>query len=143
MTRRPSSAGWGASHQVVMIVRYRHGFFVEALVGRRILLCGLVVGAFVLTLAFSSRHDHLWRSDAALTARATVLPDTTPPPDAAAATHEAMPTPTDEVAPVAAATNPASAVAAPEPVRSEPDSMENGRMRDPRDPAAEHGSRSH
>jgi hypothetical protein len=125
-----------------MIVRYGHGFFVEALVGRRILWCGLVVGAFVLTLAFSSRHDHLWHSDAALSARARVPPDTTPPADAAPPPHEAMPAPNDEVAPLAAATNPASAIADPEPARSEPDSMENARMRDPRDPAAEHGSRS-
>lgn len=111
--------------------------------GRRILLCGLVAGAFVLTLALSSRHDHLWRPDTAATARATALPDARLPPDPAARLQVAMPTPTREVAPVAAATNPASAIAAPQPVRSEPDSMQNGRIRDPRDPAAEPGSRSH
>lgn len=32
---------------------------------RRILLCGLSVGAFILTLAFSSWHDGLWRLSAA------------------------------------------------------------------------------
>src|ERR1700678_3805166 len=75
---------WEPSHQVVMIVRYLRHFFIGALVERRILLCGLMVGAFVLTLAFSLRHDDLWRSDAAPSTRA------------AARRHEALATPTGE-----------------------------------------------
>jgi hypothetical protein len=99
-------------------------------------LWGLGVGAFVLTLAFSSRHE-LWRPEAAPTARATALPEAAVPP------HEAMATPTAEAAPVVdVPMNPAPAIAPSEPVQSETYSMENGRMRDPRDPAAEHGSRS-
>jgi hypothetical protein len=121
-----------------MMVRYIEDFFIGALVARRILLCGLVVGAFVLTLAFSSRHDDLWRSDAA-------------PTRAAAQPREAMATPTGEAAPAAAAAmNPPPAIAPPEPVQSEPYStpefdnrgMENGKMRARTDRAAEHGSRS-
>ena len=117
---------------------------------RRILLCGLVVGAFVLTLAFSSRHADLWRSEAVPSTRAAAQP------------HEAIATPTGEAARAAAAAiNPPPAIAPPEPPQSEPystpdvdngemengrmenRSMENGKVRDPRDRVAEHGSRSH
>jgi hypothetical protein len=122
-----------------MIVRYICNFFSGALVERRILLCGLVVGAFVLTLALSSRHDDLWRFDAAPSTGAPAQP------------HELRARPTREAAPAAAsAMNSAPAIAIPEPVLSEPSStpdvdngeMENGKMRNPRDRAAEHGSRS-
>jgi hypothetical protein len=128
------------SHQVVMIVRYIYDFFIGALVERRILLCGLAVGAFfVLTFAFSSWHEGLWRSDAAPSTRAVAQP------------REAMARTTDEAAPAAAAMNPSPAIAPPEPVQSEPYSTpdvdngetENGTMRHPSDRAAEHGARTH
>jgi hypothetical protein len=113
--------------------------FFGALVERRILLCGLVVGAFVLTFAFFSRHEGLWGSDAAPSARAAAQP------------REAVARSTGEAAPAAAAMNPPPVIAPPEPVQSEPYStpdvdngeMENGKMRGRSDRAAEHGSRSH
>jgi len=101
-------------------------------VERRILLCGLVVGAFVLTFAFSSRHDDLWRSDAAPSTRA------------AAEVHEALAPPTGEAAP-AAAMKPPRAIAPTEPVQSEPSStpdVDNGERLARRDRAAERGARS-
>jgi hypothetical protein len=102
------------------------------LVDRRILLCVLAVGAFVLTLAFSSRHGGLWRSDAAPSTRAAVQP------------HDAVVTPTGEAAPAAAATNPPPVIAPPEPAQSEPYStpdVDNGDRPARRD-RAEHGSRT-
>jgi hypothetical protein len=113
-------------------------FFVGALVGRRILLCGLMAAAFVLALALSSRHDDLRRSHAALEARAGAEP------------HAAMEM-TGKVAPIVAAMNRAPAIETREPVQSEPynapdadnGERENETMRDGRDRAAEHGPRSH
>jgi hypothetical protein len=116
-----------------MIVRYIYDFFIEALVKSRILLCGVAVGAFVLTLAFSSRRDGLWRSDAA---------PSTPP--ATAQSYETMATSTGEAAPAAAAMNPPPAIAPPEPVQNEPyptPDADNGERPDPRD-RAEHSSRT-
>jgi hypothetical protein len=97
-------------------------------VQRRILLGGLVVGAFVLTFAFSSRHEDPWRSGAAHSALATARP------------HEAVATPTGEAAPIVAAMNPTPAVEPPESVASEPYTTPD--VRDGRDRAAEHGPRS-
>jgi hypothetical protein len=125
-----------------MIVRYIYDFFIEAPVKSRILLCAVAVGAFVLTLAFSSRHDGLWRSDAAPSTRAAAQP------------LESMVTPTGEAAPAAAATNPPPAIAPPaiappaiappEPVQNEPyptPDADHGERPDPRE-RAEHSSRT-
>lgn len=119
-----------------MFARYISDFFIGALVERRTLLWGLPVGAFVLTFAFSFRHD--WRSDAAPSTRAAARP-----PEATGAR-------TGEAAPAAAAMNPPPAIAPAEPVQSEPYSthdvdngeMANAKMRARTDRAAEHGSRS-
>jgi hypothetical protein len=125
--------------KVVMIVGYICHFFMGVLMERRILLlCGLAVGAFVLTFVFSSRYFGLWRSDAASSTRAAAQP------------HEAMVTPTREVAPAAAPMNPATAAAPPEPVQSEPNSApdvddgqrENTEMPARRDRAADHSART-
>src|SRR5579863_9808975 len=117
--------------------------FIGALVERRILLYGLTLGAFVLTLAFSSWHDGLWRSPAAPVAGAAPQPhkDSLVPTGAR---------PTAGAAPAAAAMNPAPAIAPPEPVQSEaqnelsstPD-VEDGAMRARRDRGAGRGARSH
>jgi hypothetical protein len=96
-------------------------------VQRPILLCGLAVGAFVLTFAFSSRHDGSRRFDAA------------PSTPAAAQPPGAVTTPTDMVAPAAAALNPNPAIAPPVPEQSEP--YEAPPRRD-RDRTGERGSRS-
>jgi|HubBroStandDraft_1064217.scaffolds.fasta_scaffold00036_86 hypothetical protein len=128
-----------------MIVRYRCGLFSGVLVKSRILLCGLVVGTFILTLAFSSWHDGLWRSGAAPVTRAA------PPTGAVASppfgpTSEAMTTPTAAATPATAAMNPPPAITTPESVQSEPYStpdVDNAAMPARRDRGAEHGSRSH
>jgi hypothetical protein len=115
-----------------MIARYICDDFIGALVDRRILLCGLLVGAFVLTLALYLRRDGLRRPAAAPSTRAAAQP------------HEAMATPTGEAAP-AAAMNPPPAVAPPEPVQSDPYStpdVEDGARLARRDRGAERGSRS-
>jgi hypothetical protein len=104
----------------------------------RILLCGLVAGAFVLTLAF-----YRWRGDPQRSAPA-------PAPRAMATRDAVTATPTDEVAAGAAAANPAAAVAPPEPAQAAPNpipdvdngQMDSAKMRDRRDPAAGHDSRS-
>jgi hypothetical protein len=44
--------------------------FIGAQVKSRILLWGLTAAVFILTLAFSSWHEGLWRSDAARATRA-------------------------------------------------------------------------
>src|SRR5580658_9172504 len=44
--------------------------FIGAQVKSRILLWALTAGVFILTLAFSSWHEGLWRSDAARATRA-------------------------------------------------------------------------
>jgi hypothetical protein len=126
--------------KVVMIVGYIYRFFMEVFLERRILLlCSLAVGAFVLTFVLSSRYFGLWRSDAA------------PSTGAAARPHETMATPSGEAAPAAAAMNPPTAVAPPEPVQSEPASTpdvdnrerENEEMPARRDDrAAEHSART-
>jgi hypothetical protein len=116
--------------------------FFGALVVRRILLYGLTAGAFALTLAFSSWHDAVWRSEAAPVPRAAPQPhqDSLVPTGGVASlpvapTPEALATPTDAAAP-AMQREPQS-----EPY-STPD-VDNGEMRARRDRAAEHGSRSH
>jgi hypothetical protein len=70
-------------------------------VDTRILSWGVAAGAFVLTLAFSYRHEGARRSEA--------------PPSMPAATRprEAMATPQDGSAPAAATVNPTPAVAPP------------------------------
>jgi hypothetical protein len=80
---------------------------------RRILFSVLVAGTFVLTLAFSSWHEGLWRSDAAPVTHAVAShPSGSPKP---AAMPAAMAAP-------AAATNPPPAVAPSDPAQSEPQS---------------------
>src|ERR1700722_16127812 len=115
------------------------GFHRGALVDRRIILCGVGVGAFVLTLAFYSWQDGLWRSDAAPTASIAAQP------------RQATAMPTAEAAPAAAAMNPPPAIAPQEPVQSAPYStldVDNGEREDRemlarRDRGTERGSRSH
>jgi hypothetical protein len=72
-------------------------------------LCGLVAGAFFLTLAVYAWHDGLWRTEAAQVIHA------------APAHPEAVTTPT-VAAPPAAATNPPPAVPPAEPIQDEPQS---------------------
>jgi hypothetical protein len=108
-----------------MIVPYRFSLFRGALVARRILLCGLVAGAFFLTLAIYAWHDGLWHTDVAPATHAapahpegpTVAVASPPAPPSS----EAVTTPT-VAAPPAAATNPPPAVAPPEPIQDEPQS---------------------
>jgi hypothetical protein len=131
--------------KVVMIVGYICRFFMGVLMERRILfLCGLAVGAFVLTFALSSRYFGLWSSDAAPSTRATAQPAEA----VAKATGEISP------APAAAAMNPPPAIAPsepsrPEPVQSEPYSApdsnpdgNNGERPARGDRAAERGART-
>jgi hypothetical protein len=128
--------------KIVMIVGYICGFFMGALMERRILLlCGLAVAAFVLTFAFSSRYFGLCRSDAAPSARAATQPAAQPPDAVATPTGETAPA----AAPAAAAMNPPPALAPPEPAQSEPYSAPDGDSgeRPARgDRAAEHSART-
>jgi hypothetical protein len=106
--------------------------FIGALVERRILICGLAMGAFVLAFAFFSWREGLWRSEAA------------PSTHAAAQPHEAAATPIGEGAPAAAAMI-SPPIAPSEPTQSEPYSapvVESGVMPARRDRGAEHGSRT-
>ena len=112
-----------------MIVRYSCAVFIGALVENRILLWGLTVRAFVLTLALASRHGGLWRSDAASSTSAAVQPP------------ESKGTPTDEAAPAAATVDPAPAVTPSPPERSEPQASPETLAR--RDRAGEHDATSH
>jgi hypothetical protein len=134
-----------------MRVRYDRPFFIGVLVARRILLCGLMVGAFVLTLAFSSRQAGLWPSDEApVTPAAPQLKEARLATTDAVVSHpfssssEAMARPTAAVTPPAATMNIPPASAPPEPVQSEPTpAVDNGEMPPRRERGAEHGSRSH
>ena len=104
---------------------------------------GPEAGLFTLTLAFSSWHEGLWRSDAARAIRAAPQhhKDSLVPTGAVA---EVMTTPTAAPAPAdAAAPNPPPAIAPPEPVQSEPNPDLDAAMLVRRDRGAEHGSRSH
>ena len=119
--------------------------FIGAQVRSRILLWGLTAGVFILTLAFSSWHEGLWRSDAARAIRAAPQhhKDSLVPTGAVA---EVMTTPTAAPAPAdaaAAAPNPPPAIAPPEPVQSEPNPDVDGATLARRDRGAEQGSRSH
>jgi hypothetical protein len=79
-------------------------------VQRRLLLCGAVLAAFVLTLAFVSWHESLWHSLAAPSAKDIAeLPALLPTVSATAAT------PTAQVAPAVAATPPVQGEPAPVP----------------------------
>jgi hypothetical protein len=130
-----------------MIVRYNHSVF-GALVESRTLLWGLGVGTFILTFAFSSWHDGLWRSDAAPVMRAA--------PTGAVSSHPLGPRsaaktpPIAAVAPAFAAMIPPPANAPPGLVQSEPQSepystpgVDDEAMRDRSDRGAERGPRSH
>lgn len=130
-------------------------FLIGALVDRRLLLCGLTAGAFVLTLAFSYWHEGLWRSGAAPVTRVApqhhedrvvpmspVISNPFPP------SHE--PAPTAAASATAAEMNQPPAAVPPESVQgesqSEPDSSpdaDNGVMLARRGERAERGSRSH
>jgi hypothetical protein len=95
-------------------------------VDSRILLCSVAVGAFILTLTFSSGHDGLWRHDAAPVARvAPELRSSLASKKGAAASNpfgassQAATLPTAAAAPAAAI---AAAIASAEPVQSEPHS---------------------
>jgi hypothetical protein len=113
-----------------MIARYTATSSLGAFVKKRILICALAVGAFALTLALSSRHDDLRRSDAATSTRVAAQAQ---PPDV-------MATPTGEVAPAAAAMNPPPAISPPpEPEQSEPPSEPNSTP-DVDDGQKEHGT---
>jgi hypothetical protein len=115
--------------------------FIGAQVKSRILLWALTAGVFILTLAFSSWHEGLWRSDAARATRAAPQrPEDSFVPTGAVA--EVMTTPTAAAAP-AAAPSPPPAIAPPEPVQSEPNPDVDGATLARRDRGAEHGSRSH
>ena len=100
----------------------------------RLLTAGVMIGAFVLTLAFSYRHDGLSRPGPAPTTRVAVQPP------------ETVAMPTGEAAPAAAATiNAPPDIAPPDSGQSEqntPPDIDNGEMRSPRERAADHGARS-
>lgn len=109
---------------------------IGTLVENRKLLWGLGVGAFILTLALSSRHAGLWRS----------------PPTGVAAVRPLRSQTTLSAAspPATAAVRPSFAIAAPEAVqrlsRSEPYSTpdaDNEVVGERRDRGIEHGSRLH
>jgi len=127
----------------------------RALVERRILLCTLGVGAFIVTLAFSSWHDGLWHPDAPATPAAlqhhqdSLVATGTVAAQPFAPSSEAVTTPIAAALPAAAAMSPPPAPAAPEPVQSEPQSepdsnpeVDDNAVRARRDRGAEHGSRS-
>jgi hypothetical protein len=111
---------------------------------RRILLCGLMAGTFILTFAFSSWRDGLWRHDAAPATRVAPQPHMislvskgAPASDPLGTT---MTTPTVAVAP---------AVTPPEPVQNKPQSepyptpdADNEATLARGDRGAEHGARS-
>jgi hypothetical protein len=91
----------------------------RTLMNRRLLFCGVAVGAFILTLALSFWHDGLRRNDAAPATRAVPPPPPLPaPPDAPAAGGAQA---AGSASP-AAAMNPPSVTPAPEPVQREPQS---------------------
>lgn len=105
--------------------------------GTRILLCGLAAGAFIVTLAFTSRHEGLWRTAAA----PVHVPRAQPRQDAKRLVPGSA---------AAAETNSPPPVAAPEPMESAPQSgpysradadLEAERARTDRDGG--HGSRTH
>jgi hypothetical protein len=86
-----------------------------------------VVGAFVVTLALTSRHNGLWQSAAETPASVALQPAKNSlaptPATAAPASGQASPTlapPPGEAAPAAPAMNSPAAVAAPEASQSEP-----------------------
>ena len=112
--------------------------------GRPILLCGLIVAAFILTLAFSSWHDGLWRSDAAPVTRAVPqLHEDRLVPTVAVGSRPFGPSAAAMATPTAAA---APAAAAMEPAQSEPYStpdVDNGDTRARSDRSAERGARTH
>jgi hypothetical protein len=113
------------------------------------LLCGLMVGAFILTLAFSSWHHGLWRADAAPVMRtAQERYKDSLAPIGAVAPHPSG-SPTAAAAPAAAAMNPPPAIAPSAPAHSEPESepnsapdVDNGARLARRERGTEHGSRS-
>jgi hypothetical protein len=111
---------------------------------RQIFLCGL--GAFILTFAFLSWRDGLWRYDAAPVTRAAPQPHTSSQGAVASTLFDAPP---KAIAPAAAAAPAATAIAPPEPVQSDPQSepyptpaVDNGAMLARRDRGAERDSRS-
>jgi hypothetical protein len=115
----------------------------------RILLCGVMVGAFVLTLAFLFWQDGLWRYGAAPAARAAPHPHNSLVSKGAVASNPLVPSSEAVTTPSAAAALAAAAIAPPEPAQSEPQSepysspdADNGAMPAPRDRGAERGSRS-
>ena len=100
---------------------------------RRILICALAVGAIALTLALSSGHDDLRRSDAAPSAR--VVAQAQPP--------EVIARPTGEAAPAVAALSPPPAVSpTPEPEQTEPQSEPNSTPDADRDRGTERSARA-
>jgi hypothetical protein len=92
-------------------------------VGNRIVLLGLGVGAFIVTLAFSSWHEGLWRFERASVTHAAPIPSAAPMTSRTAETALA---PTAISLRAAAAVSPPPAVTSPEPVQSEPQSEPRG-----------------
>jgi hypothetical protein len=119
-----------------MIARYGCNFFSGAGVGRRMLIGGLAVAAFAMTLAFFALGD-MWRSDTPPLTRAVA------PPDPVAA-------PIPEPAPAAAAINSPQTMAPAEPAQEAPNSTadvddratDRAKVRDRGDRTAARGSRS-
>jgi hypothetical protein len=103
-----------------------------------------MAGAFILTLAFSSWHEGLWRSDAAPVTRAAPQPhEDRLAPTVAVGSRPSGPSAPAMATPTAAA---APAAAAMEPAQSEPDStsdVDHGEMRARSDRSAERGARTH
>jgi hypothetical protein len=110
-----------------MVVRYDAGPPTEPLVNRRILLSGIVVGAFVVTLALTSWHNGLWQSAAeappsvaSQPAKNTLAPMPAVAAPASGQASATMAPPPSEAAPAAPAMNSPAAVASPEASQGEP-----------------------
>jgi hypothetical protein len=124
------------------MVRYRQRFILGTFVQSRILLCGVMVGTFILALAFLSRRDGLWRREAApVTPTAPQARISNPPgPPSEAVTARAA-----AAAPAATAAPAAGVIAPPDPAQSEPHSdadAENEATPAQRDRGTERSSRS-
>lgn len=98
---------------------------------RRLILCGLGLAAFVVTLAFSSWGENLWRSEAPAAAQALPGPGYAP-------TATQVPARPPQFAPVIATADPPVALPTSDASRP-PEDVEMGR----RDRGSGRGSRNH
>ena len=136
-----------------MIVRNRWRFPSGQFVKRPIFLGGLAVGAFIVTLAFSSWHEGLWHAAAEPPTGAVPQPNRDvvasgpAAPPAGQSSEAASPTPPGAVAP-ATAVNPPAAIAPLEAPQGDPQyeqspnpGVDSEAMR--RDRGVQHSSGSH